>query len=517
MLRSYATPGRIWQAFRFLVTIFATVLKRDRILMIPPLGPVALKKTILDLGVSFIKLAQVLATRADFFSEEYLVELRTIHDEVAPMSRADFDVMYRRAFGAEPPFTQFDPLPLASASIGQVHRAVLSDGTEVAVKIRRLDIERKILVDIRILNFFLRLFRPFFSLYTRNSLEVLLTEFSSMIRKEVDMAMERENLRKFKAMYTRSDVRMPDFFAEYSNQDALVMSFEHGVRVDDVQTLERLNIPFARIMDTLVDFYTEQMLVKGFFHADPHPGNLFVREDGTLVLLDFGMVKRLSAATKMAMIEVVQSATNRDYELFIAGCERLGVITPSAPPEELLEFAERMFDIFGNIDLDAASMQALALDVLFSMKDMPFKMPQEVVYVLRASTLIEGLGTNYVKNFNGVKDILPILRDKLPKALGFNEGLISQVRHEIQGLPMTFKRVKTIITDLSEQKLQVKISRHTVDQINERLRSLFRPLVTGMIFIFAAFFVLQLDMAYSRVLASVCFVFGVLRLAFGVR
>lgn len=516
-MRNYYAPGRIWQAFRFLVTIFATVLKRDRILFIPPLGPAALKKTILDLGVSFIKLAQVLATRADFFTEEYLVELRTIHDEVAPMSRADFDAMYARAFGATPPFRDFDPLPMASASIGQVHRAVLADGTEVAVKIRRLDIERKVLVDIRILGYFLRLFRPFFSLYTRNSLEVLLTEFSSMILKEVDMIIERDNLRKFKEMFTRADVRMPDYYPEYSNHDALVMSFEHGVRVDDVEALQRLNIPFGRIMDTLIDFYTEQMLVKGLFHADPHPGNLFVREDGVLVLLDFGMVKRLSGSTRMAMIEVVQAATSRDYELFIAACERLGVITPTAPADELLEFAERMFDIFGNIDLDAASMQALALDVLFSMKDMPFKMPQEVVYVLRASTLIEGLGTNYIENFNGVKDILPILKDKLPKALGFDEGVFSQVRHEISGLPMTFKRVKTIITDLSEQKLQIKISRHTVDQINERLRSLFRPLVAGLIFIFAAFFVLQLDFAYSRGVASGLFGLGVLRLFFGVR
>ncbi|SMP67782.1 ABC1 kinase family protein [Desulfonatronum lacustre] len=516
-MHNYYAPRRIWSAFRFLATIFATVLKRKHILFIPPLGPTALKKTVLDLGVSFIKLAQVLATRADFFTEEYLVELRTIHDEVAPMTQADLDVMYRRAFGDSPPFVRFESEPMASASIGQVHWAQLADGTEVAVKIRRLDIERKVRVDIRILEFFLGLFRPFFSVYTRNSLEAVLTEFSAMILKEVDMTIERDNLRKFREMYTRDDVHFPSYYHEYSNRDVLVMSFEHGVRVDDAAALERLHIPFNRIMDTLVDFYTEQMLVKGLFHADPHPGNLFVREDGTLVLLDFGMVKRLTNSSKMAMIEMVEAASARDFEMFIAACERLGVITPSAPPEEMLEFAEKMFDIFGNIDLDAASMQTLALDVLFSMKETPFKMPQEVVYVLRASTLIEGLGTNYVENFNGVKDILPVLREKLPKALGFDKGLVSQVRREISTLPMTFKRIKTIITDLSEQKLQVKISRHTVDQINERLRGLLRPLVSGFLCIIAAFFVLQLDVEYGRTVAVTLFGFGVLRMLLGVR
>jgi ubiquinone biosynthesis protein len=516
-MRNFYSPWRIWGTFRFLLTIFATVLKKPRILWIPPLGPAALKKTVLDLGVSFIKLAQVLATRADFFTEEYLQELRTIHDEVAPMSEGELGEMYSRAFGQESVFASFEATPLASASIGQVHRAELHDGTVVAVKIRRLDIERKVQVDIRILEFFMGLFRPFFSLYTRNSLEAVLSEFSAMILKEVDMTIERDNLRKFREMYTRPDVHFPTYYSEYSNHDALVMSFEQGVRVDDVAALKKLDIPFSKIMDTLIDFYTEQMLVKGLFHADPHPGNLFIRKDGSLVLLDFGMVKRLSNTSKMAMIELVEAASAQDYELFIAACERLGVITPTAPVDDLLEFAERMFDIFGNIDLDAASMQKLALDVLFSMKDMPFKMPQEVVYVLRASTLIEGLGTNYVENFNGVKDILPVLREKLPKALGFDQGMVSQVRREISTLPMTLKRVKTIITDLSEQKLQIKISPHTVDQINERLRRLLRPLVTGLLFILTAFFILQLDLAYGRWLAGGLFALGVLRMGFGVR
>lgn len=187
------------------------------------------------------------------------------------------------------------------------------------------------------------------------------------------------------------------------------------------------------------------------------------------------------------MIELVQAATARDYELFIAACERLGVITPTAPSDELLEFAERMFDIFGNIDLDAASMQASALEVLFSMQDMSFEMLREVVCVLRASSLTEGLGTNSIENFNGVKNILPILREKLPKALGVGEGLFRQVPREVGVLLMTFKGGKTIITDESEQKLQVKISRHTVDQISERLRSLPRPLVSGLLCVLRRF------------------------------
>jgi len=153
-------PSRIWKAFRFLLTVFVTVRRKKHFLGIPPLAPAELKEAVLDLGVCFIKLAQVLATRADFFTEDYLRELRTIHDHVAPMSRADFEAMYAKAFGPNPPFVSFEAAPLASASIGQVHLAKLADGSTVAVKLRRLGIQRMVQADLRILRTFLKLFEP---------------------------------------------------------------------------------------------------------------------------------------------------------------------------------------------------------------------------------------------------------------------------------------------------------------------------------------------------------------------
>ncbi len=481
------SPGRLWLTFRFLHTVFVLVRRRERFLFLAPLPPRRLKDAVLTLGVCFVKLAQVLATRADFFPEDYLAELRGVHDEVDPMPQADFQAAFRLAFGDAPPFATFDDTPLASASIGQVHAATLPDGSLVAVKLRRLGVEKQVRADIAAIRAMLGAFTPFFASATKNSVEAVLTEFSAMIVREADLSVELANLRKFTDAYGQGPVRLPRPYPELSSVHALVMSYETGWRIDDLASLRAAGIPFSTVLDALIDFYIEQMLVRGYFHADPHPGNILVRPGGALTLLDFGMVKRLPADTRVAMIEVAKSAHDRDYETFIAACKRLGIVAAGADPSEMMEFAERMFDIFGDASLSAASMQALAFSVLDSMKDLPFKVPQDIVYVMRASALIEGLGATAIDNFNGVKDILPRLRHNLTRALGAEAGLFPTLRGELQSLPLTLRRAKTVLTDLSESNLRVKVSPETLEFITDRLRLGLRPLAVGATLMAAGF------------------------------
>ncbi len=511
MLRNY-NPGRVWKTFRFLLTVFVIVRKKERFLYLRPLDPIAFKQTILYLGVSFIKLAQVLATRADFFTEEYLRELKTIHDEVEPMDRADFEVMYHRAFGSVRPFRHFVHTPIASASIGQVHSAELDDGTKVAVKIRRLNIEKDVLDDIRIIGIFLRIFQPFFSRLTKNSLEAVLNEFANMIVKEVDLSIEMDNLCKFREVYKLNGIRFPEIYPSYCTSDALVMSFETGMRIDDKDGLHHSNISFKTLMDRMISFYMEQMLVCGLFHADPHPGNFLVGDDGTLIVLDFGMVKRLSNSTRIAMIEMIKAANEQDFELFIASCKRLGVIVATAREDQMQELAERMFDIFGNENLNATTMQNLAFDLLDSMRELPFKIPQELVYVMRASSLVEGMGTTFIENFNGIKDILPVLIKNINRALGAETRLFPTLKSELISLPLTVRRLKIIITHLSEENLHVKLSGETMEILGEYLRAYLKPIGMGVILLTAAFFVQNLSFSFHQEVAVMLFIFGVLQL-----
>jgi predicted unusual protein kinase regulating ubiquinone biosynthesis (AarF/ABC1/UbiB family) len=323
---SHYSPGRVKKVFVFLLTVYLLIKKRERFLFMRPLSPSRLRESINDLGASFIKLAQVLATRADFFNDDYLSELRSLHDEIPPMPQKDFQKVYQCAFGESDPFAKFHNEPIASASIGEVHEAWLKSGEHVAVKLRRWQIDRQVKADIHILTFFNRIFSPLFSHYTKNSIDSLIAEFSDMILKEVSFTHELSNLKSFSMTYQKSGVIFPRPHEAYCCDDAIVMSFEEGVRFDDKEALLANKIDFQTAMNKLIAFYTEQMLINGYFHADPHPGNLLIRDDGTLVLLDFGMVKRISNPTRIAIIEMVKSAHEQDFELYISSCKRLGVI-----------------------------------------------------------------------------------------------------------------------------------------------------------------------------------------------
>jgi len=511
MLRYYS-PIRIWRVFTFLLTLFLLIKKRDRFLFFHPLTPEALLSTITLLGASFIKLAQVLATRSDFFPSEYLKALKTLHDELPPMDDATTQRVFAIAFPQDP-FKSFEFEPIASASIGQVHKATLMDGTEVAVKLRREGIEAQVRADIHILHAFNTLFKPLFSHYTKHSVEAVIAEFSDMILKEVNLTQERINLEKFSAEYADQPVRFPVAYEQYSSDDALVMSFEEGFRFDDKEAIESHHIEIKPLIETLISFYTEQMLVRGFFHADPHPGNLLVSPNGELILLDFGMVKRLPNEARIAIIGMIKSANERDYERYVAACKQLGVIAYEAPVGEVAEFAEQMFDIFENNTLDSTTMQELAFDVLEKTRNLPFKLPQEAIYILRVSAIVEGLGTTYIENFNGIKDILPILQKNIPRALGINGSIVKTLIDELMALPLDLKAFRTMIHRASEGELAVELSKPQLESLQKSFKESLSPIITGAVLLLSGIFTLLYDPTLDTT-AAVLFGLGVVRLLF---
>lgn len=478
MNRLYS-PYRLWSVFRLLLSFYLLIKKKSRFFGVTPLAPEALARTITQLGASFIKLAQVLATRNDFFDAQYLGALKTLHDDLPPMSKKEYERVMHRAFPALP-FISFNPSPIASASIGQVHEAWLDEETKVAVKLRREGIEKRVRADIRIVSFFNRIFRPLFSHTTRHSVESVIAEFSVMIVQECSMNQERANLEKFSHMYAASGVIFPVPYGQYCCDDALVMSYEQGWRFDDRESITASGIDIIPLIDKLVRFYTDQMLVKGYFHADPHPGNLLVTPEGQLVLLDFGMVKQVSNPTRIAIIELLRAANEQDYEAYVSASKRLGTVAYDAPTAELAEFTQRMFEIFANDALDSSSMQQLAFQVLEQTRNLPFKLPQEAIYILRVSAIIEGLGTTYIENFNGIKDILPILQRNIPRALGMKDSLLESIIDEIKHLPDDLHAARETLRRASRGELVVELSPLQLESIGQNVQNAIRPIVVAL-------------------------------------
>ena len=272
----------------------------------------------------------------------------------------------------------------------------------------------------------------------------------------------------------------PRAYPKYSCDDALVMSYEEGWRFDDRESIHNSGIDIIPLIDKLVRFYTDQMLVQGYFHADPHPGNLLVSPQGQLILLDFGMVKRVSNPTRIAIIELLRAANEQDYEAYVSASKRLGTVAYDAPVAELAEFTERMFEIFANDSLDSSSMQELAFQVLEQTRNLPFKLPQEAIYILRVSAIIEGLGTTYIENFNGIKDILPILQRNIPRALGMKDSIVESIIDEIKHLPDDLHALRETLRRASRGELVVEISPMQLESIGKNTQDALRPIVIAL-------------------------------------
>ncbi|RXJ66421.1 ABC transporter [Halarcobacter ebronensis] len=509
----YFSPFRVYRVFTFLLTIYLVIKRKNSFIIFKPLSPKKLKETILVLGASFIKLAQVLATRADFFSKDYLDELKSLHDQIPPMKSDAFEKVFNKAFANKEIFEEFIIEPIASASIGQVHIAYLKNGKKVAVKLRREGIKEQVLADIKIINFFNRLFKPLFSHYTKNSIEAVVSEFSKMIVQEVSLNQELQNLKNFRKVYKKEKIRFPKAYRKYSNDDALVMSFEEGYRFDDKENLSKYKVDFKKIIANLVNFYTTQMLVNGYFHADPHPGNLLVNTKGELILLDFGMVKTVPNDKRVAIIELIKAANEQDYETYISASKRLGTIAYEAPSSELAEFTSKMFEIFSNDSLDSQSMQTLAFNVLEKTRNLPFKLPSDAIYILRVSAIIEGLGTTYIENFNGIKDILPILNKNIPKAIGAKDSIVETLISEIKELPFITKDFKTMVKKASEGTLEVELSKNQLEYLFKLKKENQKSYALSFALIFASIFYLLYGFE-PKEFAIVIFLFGFLRLIY---
>ena len=492
------------------MTVYLVIKKRESFLGIRPLCPKKLKSAIILLGASFIKLAQVLATRADFFTAEYLEELKELHDQLPAMSEKEFEIVYNRAFKADD-FKSFEKNPIASASIGQVHIAYMYDDTKVAVKLRRLIIADQVKADIKIINFFNIIFRPLFSHMTKNSIEAVISEFSKMILQEISFRHELGNLVKFSSVYKESGIRFPLPYKELCSDDAIVMSYKEGFRFDDKESIFKHKIDIKSVITKLVDFYTEQMLIRGYFHADPHPGNLLVTESGELILLDFGMVKSVPNNSRVAIIELIKAANEQDYERYIQASKKLGTVAYEASTSELAEFASKMFEIFSNENLSSESMQQLAFDVMESTRDLPFKLPSDAIYILRVSAIIEGLGTTYIENFNGIKDILPILQKNIPKALGAKESIVATLIDEIKDIPFIAKDFKTAVKKISSDSLHVELSNDQLDWIKRDMRASVKSYAISFSLMLGGIFILLVEKNMKE-LAITLFVFGLARI-----
>src|SRR5262245_35573841 len=362
-----------------------------------------LREKLIKLGPTFIKTGQSLATRADLLPVEYIQELAKLQDEVpsfpAEQARAIVETELRAKI--EDIFESFEDTPVAAASLGQVHRAKLRTGQVVAVKIQRPGIHEQIEFDILVLRRIARRLERYPNLVRGVDWQGTLDAFHATINEEMDYEQEARNAESFRQNFARwKEVYVPKFYNVLSTKRLIVMEFIDGLKVIDIEGLTTAGQDPHEVIKLLSRTYLKQLLEDGFFHADPHPGNLRVMADGRLAFFDFGMVGRLSMKLQSNLINAFFHVVERDVHGLVDDMVRLGFIELS--PEDETRFKpiiEGLFDRYLGKRLGDVNFKELIFDLAHVIYEFPFRIPASFTYIVRAVMTLEGIGTQVDPDF----------------------------------------------------------------------------------------------------------------------
>ncbi len=355
-----------------------------------------LRKSLIDLGPTFIKIGQALGTRADLLPLAYVKELATLQDQVPAFSTAEAFARIESELGhsLHECYPEIDSEPIASASLGQVYRARLASGEEVAVKVQRPNLETIISFDIAILYRLVKLTNRFLPKANENAdWEGMLREFHTTIFEEMDYVKEGRNADRFRYNFrTWRAVRVPKIYWSHTSRRVLTLEFIRGTKVVDVEGLRARRISAVKVNRLLVRTYLKQLLEDGFFHADPHPGNLLVMDSGHLAFFDFGMVGRITPLLQSQMIDSFFHVVGRDVHGLGQDIINLNFLKPGVNPEQIRPVVEGLFQHYLNLRLGDVNFKELTYDLAEVMYEYPFRLPANFTYVMRALMTLEGIG-----------------------------------------------------------------------------------------------------------------------------
>jgi len=366
------------------------------------------------LGPAFIKAGQALASRPDLLPTEYLEELQKLQDRVEPFGNEEAMALVEAELGRsiEDVFESVGVEPVAAASIGQVYKATLKgSGKAVAVKIQRPKCEEVVAMDIYILRNLSGVFSRMLGVFNRDiNLQSIVEEFGKLIYEEIDYLAEAKNAIRFKELYGKTpQVVVPDVYLEYSTRRLIVMEWIDGVRLTSKQPSEKN----SQLVQTVVQCSLRQILSNGFFHADPHGGNLLATSDGQLCYLDFGMMSEVTPEQRYGIIEAVVHLVNQDYRSLASLYSRLGFLPPGFNTEPIVIALEDALPDVLSASVEEFNFKSVIdkLGAIFFM--FPFSLPPYYTAILRCLGVLEGVAIQVDPKFKIINNAYPFVASQL--------------------------------------------------------------------------------------------------------
>jgi predicted unusual protein kinase regulating ubiquinone biosynthesis (AarF/ABC1/UbiB family) len=376
---------------------------------------IKLRERLLRLGPTFIKIGQTIATRADLVPIQYVDELAHLQDRVPAFKNEIAFEIFREEHGKTPTevFASITPDPIAAASLGQVYRARLADGQELAVKIQRPNLNEIIRFDLLVLRKLAR-FLDKYKIIRGQEWREMMDEFDRTIHEEMDYVAEGRNADRFRANFAQwTDVHVPTIYWEYTSKRVLVMEFIHGLKVTDLDSINAAGLNAQKVNELMVRTYFKQLFEDAFFHADPHPGNLRVMKDGRLAFFDFGMVGNLSEKLQSQMVNAFFHLLEQDAKGLVDDLIGLNFLSPNADIESFRAVVADLFSRTLNMKLKDVKFKELTYELAPIVYKYPLTTPGNFTYIIRALMTLEGISIRMNPEFNFLEVARPYARDFL--------------------------------------------------------------------------------------------------------
>ncbi len=367
------------------------------------------------LGPAFIKIGQALSTRPDIVPPVFMDELAELQDQLPPFPNEIAFQFIREALGANPSevYAEISDNPIAAASLGQVYKGRLKTGELVAIKVQRPDIAAGIALDMYILRGIATWLKKTFK-FVRTNLAAILDEFASRIFEEMDYTFEGKNAEKFAKYYGELEgIYVPKIYWQYTAKRVLTMEWIEGIKLTNVEKVKAAGFDSRHVIEVGVQCSLRQLLDYGYFHADPHPGNLLVMGDGRLAYLDFGMMSEVSADQRFGLIEAIVHLVNRDFAALSKDYVRLGFLTEDIDFSAIVPALSEVFNPPEGQSLTQMDFKDMTDQLSQIMYDYPFQVPAYYALIIRSLVTLEGIAFSVDPNFKVLAVAYPYVANRL--------------------------------------------------------------------------------------------------------
>lgn len=429
-----------------------------------------LRERVLQLGPTFIKLGQLSSTRSDIFPREFVEELAKLQDRVPAFSAKKAKDFITKELGAPVDilFKEFEDQPIAAASLGQVHRAILHSGDKVVVKIQRPGLRRLFDIDLKNLKLVAEYFQRSETLGgpTRDWIGIY-DECAKILYEEIDYINEGKNADRFRRDFRNIKwVRVPLVVWDYTATKVLTLEYTPGIKISQVDMLDARGYSRQQIASRAIEAYLIQILKTGFFHADPHPGNLAIDVDGALIYYDFGMMGEIKLFTRERLLDLFYAVYEKDAKKVMLSLIDLGALQPTGDLSSVRRSVQFFLDnLLSQTPDRQQTFAAIGEDLFAIAQDQPFRFPATFTFVLRAFSTLEGIAYILDSNFSFVKIAAPYAQELLDlKQQRSGTQLVQEIRKQADdarastmSMPNRIQQIEEIVKQLESGDLKLRV------------------------------------------------------------